>query len=201
MTFDIYMAVNHCQYWCQKSYQDLSPMPYLVSNIEISSTLPHSAPSTSPKINSNWSFLFGNRSNSNRIDNSIKEIELSPQNLKIRSLRNVVLYKFFIAQWKNPSKGDWTEQVKADLIEFGISMDFNDIKRKSKDAFKRLVKSRTKEIAFRKLSKMKNEHSKMSNLEYSELEINKLFAKERDPKKKTTEIWTYVQIRCTLPTL
>ena len=29
-----------------------------------------------------------------------------------------MLYSFFLTQWHTPSKGDWTEQVKADLEEF-----------------------------------------------------------------------------------
>ena len=118
----------------------------------------------------------------------IQSRRLNYLHIILKSDHSGMLYKFFIAQWKNPSKGDWTEQVKADLIEFGISMDFNDIKRKSKDAFKRLVKSRTKEIAFRKLSKMKNEHSKMSNLEYSELEIRNYLLREdlKTEQKKNT---------------
>ena len=30
--------------------------------------------------------------------------------------------------------------------------------------------------------------------------FSNIFSKERDPNKKTTKIWTYVQIRCTHPT-
>ena len=75
-----------------------------------------------------------------------------------------MLYTFFITQWYNPSKGDWTELVKADLGQFDIPIDFDYITKKSKEAFKRLVKARAKNIALRKLSKIKNEHSKMSGL-------------------------------------
>ena len=96
----------------------------------------------------------------------------------LTSDKSGMLYKFFLAQWNNPSKGDWTEQVKADLKEFGLSVDFDGIASKSKEAFKKVVKSRAKEIAFRKLSKIKNEHSKMSNLDYSELEIQNYLLRE-----------------------
>ena len=37
-------------------------------------------------------------------------------------------------------------------------------------------------------------------LEKKKRKMNQNASKERDPKK-TTKIWTYVQIRCTLPTL
>ena len=28
-----------------------------------------------------------------------------------------MLYKFFLAQWENPTKQDWTEQIKKDLSD------------------------------------------------------------------------------------
>ena len=96
----------------------------------------------------------------------------------LRSDKSGMLYRFFIAQWNNPSKGDWTELVKSDLEEFELSMNFNDITSKTKDAFKKIVKAKAKDIAFRKLLKMKNEHTKMSNLEYEELKIQNYFLRE-----------------------
>ena len=36
-----------------------------------------------------------------------------------------MLAKFFITQWKYPSPGDWTEQVKEDLKDFGMLADFD----------------------------------------------------------------------------
>ena len=37
--------------------------------------------------------------------------------------KNEMLYKFFITQWFNPTKGDWTETVREDLSDFGMSPD------------------------------------------------------------------------------
>ena len=34
--------------------------------------------------------------------------------------KNGMVYSFFITQWYSPSKGDWTEQVKEDLMDFDI---------------------------------------------------------------------------------
>ena len=34
-----------------------------------------------------------------------------------------MLYKFFVTQWNNPTRGDWTELVKEDLKDFGIDED------------------------------------------------------------------------------
>lgn len=43
-----------------------------------------------------------------------------------------MLSKFFYAQWEYAIKNDWTNQVKSDLAEFGISNDLGFIKSKSK---------------------------------------------------------------------
>ena len=43
----------------------------------------------------------------------------------LRSEKTGMLYSFFITQWYRPSKGDWTEQVKADLEEFSTPEDFD----------------------------------------------------------------------------
>ena len=48
-----------------------------------------------------------------------------------------MLYSFFITQWNNPSKGDWTEYVKQDLKDFKIPQSFKLIQSKSKYTLKR----------------------------------------------------------------
>jgi hypothetical protein len=58
-----------------------------------------------------------------------------------------MLYSFFTTQWHNPSKGDWTEQVRKDLEEFGIPCNFEHIRSKSKETFKKIVKVKAKELA------------------------------------------------------
>ena len=77
-----------------------------------------------------------------------------------------MLYSFFITQWHNPTKGDWTEQVKKDLADFNLPSAFSSIEGKSKENFKKLVKIKAKEYALRKLLESKMKHSKMNNLTY-----------------------------------
>ena len=83
-----------------------------------------------------------------------------------------------ITQWYNPSKGDWTEQVKADLDEFNIPQDFEYIRSKSKISFKNIVKAKAKEIAFKKLQQLKVCHSKMKNISYDELKVQTYLLRE-----------------------
>ena len=85
-----------------------------------------------------------------------------------------MVYKFLVTQWKFPTnKKDWTEQVKLDCSDFGISDDLAQIKSKSKLSFSNLVKSKAKVYAFRKLIEQKMGHSKMDDCLYSELKIQK----------------------------
>ena len=60
-----------------------------------------------------------------------------------------MLSKFFLTQWKYPCNSkEWTEQVRADLDDFGIQVDLDFIKSKSECSFKNLVKVKTTEYCF-----------------------------------------------------
>ena len=48
-----------------------------------------------------------------------------------------MLYMFFITQWNNPCRGEWIETVKKDLEDMEIIIDFNYLKSKSREAFKK----------------------------------------------------------------
>ena len=53
----------------------------------------------------------------------------------LKLTKSEMLYKFFITQWLNPNTGDWSEQVKEDLKDFGIQEDFDFIRRISIKTF------------------------------------------------------------------
>lgn len=79
----------------------------------------------------------------------------------------------FQAQSKFPVKGDWTEQVRIDLEDSGIQENFDWIKSKSVNSFKRLVKKKAKQYALSELLRMKSIHSRLDNIEYTELKTQK----------------------------
>ena len=79
---------------------------------------------------------------------------------------DTMLYRFFVAQWKQTCKHDWTKQVKLDLLDLGITDNLQSIKEKSKLSFKSLVKTKVKEYAFLELIERKSKHSKMKDLFY-----------------------------------
>ena len=88
-----------------------------------------------------------------------------------RQKSSSMLYNFFITQWLNPTKGDWTLQVQQDLEDLGIPQSFNYIASKSAQSFKKLVKSKVEQFSFNILKKKQNTHSKMKNLNYDKLEM------------------------------
>ena len=82
-----------------------------------------------------------------------------------------MLSKFFRAQFAFPVKGDWTEQVKTDLKDFGIRENLDQIKARSSDSFKCLVKKHAKSYALSTILVKKEMHTKLDNLKYQKLEM------------------------------
>ena len=82
-----------------------------------------------------------------------------------------------MAQWLNPTKGDWTETLKQDLLDFGMPEDFQYFKTKSKLIIQNEVKRNANEYALKILNKQKEYHKKMNNLNYEELKTQSYFFK------------------------
>ena len=109
----------------------------------------------------------------------IKERRVNYLHYLIRSEKTEMLFKFFMAQWENPSKQDWTEQVKEDLAELGINEDLPFIESKSQYCFKRLVKTKIKEFTLDFFNDRKFKHTKMDNLVFTELKIQDYLVSEK----------------------
>ena len=96
-----------------------------------------------------------------------------------------MLYSFFITQWNNPCKGDWVELVKKDLKDFEIPVSFEYIQSKSKDAFKKIVQVKAKELALARLLTKQSKHTKLDKLNYKELKMQDyLLSEELKPNQK-----------------
>ena len=102
-----------------------------------------------------------------------------------------MLYKFFMTQFNQPCKGDWTETVKQDLEELEIKCDFDFLKSKSKEVFKRLVKTKVKEAALEDLKSIQKKHSKMENIQYIELKRQQYFNIGNIGVEETRNIFRY----------
>ena len=68
--------------------------------------------------------------------------------------------------------------MKSDLEQFDIPYDFNYLKSKSKDTFKKVVKAKAKEFAYEELLAKQKQHTKMENVNYSELKRQTYFNKQ-----------------------
>ena len=77
----------------------------------------------------------------------------------------MMLYKFFITQWYQPCRGDWTEVVQQNLNKISIPCDFAYIS----EAFKKIVKTKAKEYALKQPTEKQQKHSKMEGLNYTEI--------------------------------
>ena len=108
----------------------------------------------------------------------VKERRVNYLHYILKSEKSQMLYKFFTAQWETPTKHDWTETVKCDLIDLGIRNDLSYLESKTQIFFKNLVKARIKEFALDMLNESKYEHSKMDNLLFTELKIQEYLVAE-----------------------
>ena len=84
-----------------------------------------------------------------------------------------MLHTFFEVQWKWPCKYDWTETVKEDLKLLNI--DYDMVKSMKQEKFSKLVKERCMKVALSYLLDLKQRHSKMDNLKYSELKQQNIY--------------------------
>ena len=90
----------------------------------------------------------------------------------VKQQESSMLYKFFITQWKYPAaRNEWTEQVKRDLNDFGLSANLEEMKKISSYSFKNQVKIKAREFAFLSFLEMKEKHSKLENLFYRDLKL------------------------------
>ena len=86
---------------------------------------------------------------------------------------NDMTYKVFITQWNHPVMQDWALQVKKDLSDFKIEPNLSNLKKKSINSFKKFVKLKAHEFEISRFMQAKMGHSKMDNLSYSKLELQK----------------------------
>ena len=94
-------------------------------------------------------------------------------NYMLKLEEDEMLLKIFMVQWEQGSAGDWSEEVKKNLTDFGIPKDLNFIRSKSKLVFNKMVKTKAREYELQRLVKLKNTRniSKMKDLTYIELKM------------------------------
>ena len=93
----------------------------------------------------------------------------------LQQSKDSLLHRFFMAQLRNPTKGDWVSQVLNELTDFQLNLQLTDIENMSFENYKSIVKNHIKEKAFNYLISRKesrtSENSKGKLLKYSKLEM------------------------------
>ena len=93
---------------------------------------------------------------SNREYYKIQKTQVSTLHHLATTDEGEMLPKVFLTQWKYPAgKGEWTEQDRHALKEFGLAEDLDWIRSNSRESFKTLVRNKTEEIALEELNKAK----------------------------------------------
>ena len=110
-----------------------------------------------------------------RITTIIKARRINFLHYLVNSDKSSMIYKFFMAQWMNPVKNDWTIQVKQDLKDFQLTSDLIEISSISKYSFKSAVKSKALQYDFTHLNLQKQSLSKMKDLHYPKLIMQNYF--------------------------
>ena len=100
-----------------------------------------------------------------------------------------MLYKFFIWQWEHPSRNDWTEQVRADMVKVGMPATLEFLTSKSKNAFKGLVKNKIKAYEFSSL--IQERGSKTVNLKYTHLHMQEYLLLENMTKNQAIALFKF----------
>ena len=82
-----------------------------------------------------------------------------------------LLYKFLQSQKECPVKGDWILDVQKNLSELEIDDKMDQIKKMSKFRFHTKISKAVKKKAFEDLVKIKNKHSKVKDIEFSNFKM------------------------------
>ena len=81
-----------------------------------------------------------------------------------------LVYRFLKAQLKSPERGDWVFTVEKDLVLLEMEFEIKDVEN-SDVGFKEVVKGKARAAALKYLNGMKEKHSKLKYLTYSDLKI------------------------------
>ena len=107
---------------------------------------------------------------------------------------NSMIYKFFETQWKTKKPKDWICTVQQNLKHLGFEETFKEIKNMKKSTLKRMLNKAISKRAFERLIEMKEKHSKLDNLKYSNLKMQN-YLKPSRVKATQNEIETIFKMR------
>ena len=107
-----------------------------------------------------------------------------------------ILFKFLKSQIRNRTKRDWVTSIIGDLEYLNLeNMNFEEIKSMKQTSFEGMVKEKIRNKAFERLKGIKNSHSKVKELEYTVLRIQK-YLQPNQTKITKDECKLIFKLRC-----
>ena len=81
-----------------------------------------------------------------------------------------MIRKVYEVQRSDSTQGDFVELISKDKDSLSLNLSDREISVLTKSKFKKIIKSKTKQAAFKYLQKIKEGHSKMDGLTYTQFE-------------------------------
>ena len=93
---------------------------------------------------------------------------------------NELIYRIYNAQKEHPVKGDWWNQVCADFVMLDIELNELEIKNMEIHKYKKHIKIKAREAAFRYLETLKMSHNKVKQNQYTNLNSPQSYLTSKD---------------------
>ena len=90
-----------------------------------------------------------------------------------------MIRNLFEVQYKNPKPKDWVLTVKKDIEELKLELDIENIKTYTKPTLKRLLNKAVSSKVLKRLNTLKENHSKVSNINHATLKMQNYFKANR----------------------
>ena len=87
--------------------------------------------------------------------------------------KDSIMYKFLQTQLKNRRPKDWITQVLKDIKDINLNSSLKEIKEMKRSELKKMLKRLVADIAFERLQKLKENHSKVMKLKHHKLEMQR----------------------------
>ena len=95
------------------------------------------------------------------------------------------------AQKNSPVRNDWILQINKDKEELQIDISENELKKMSKNVFKRYLRKKVQNGALRYLNKLKAKHSKMKNIDSKDLKCSRYMINSKLTKSEIQTLFKF----------
>ena len=89
----------------------------------------------------------------------------------LKQKEDSLMFKFLMAKKYSPTKGDWFSDVMKIMEEFQINKSEDDLKKTSKEIFKRIVRQKAEIVGLKYLHELQKKCEKGSRIQYNSLEL------------------------------